>query len=420
MARNEHTAPETRPAPLKAPGVYWLLVAGFTICRSGCVVVPFLSLYLVRQQHFSAADAAQVSAAFGAGWAIGPAGAGWLADRIGRRMTLLLTLSAVTAVYLTLPSLQALAALTVAAFAIGLLFDAPRPAVLALVADLVPAAARGKAYSRLYWASNIGAGVAGAVGTLLADTHITALFYVAATSNTAFAVTVLICKIGATPPPEPVHHRATATPTGYRAMLRDRPFLVLTGLTLLYLCAYQQVLFGLPIAMDHDGLKPSAYGIISLVNAIGVVAFQPLLQPWIDRRAPLVVCAVGAITLGVGMGANLGAQQTLVGYSLAATVWTLGEVLFYSSVVTVVERLAPTDARGRYTGVWASTLGVSALIAPLISSTALHAGGAALMWITSAVLGALAALGLLVLKTHIASPSPTNDPANLHLTPTSA
>ncbi|MFH0245987.1 hypothetical protein ACGRHY_27040 [Streptomyces sp. HK10] len=47
----------------------------------------------------------------------------------------------------------------------------------------VPEDARGRAYARLYWASNIGAGVAGSVGTLIADRHMTALFYVAAAST---------------------------------------------------------------------------------------------------------------------------------------------------------------------------------------------------------------------------------------------
>ncbi|MFB6985563.1 MFS transporter [Streptomyces sp. NPDC056304] len=419
MARDNRTT-QSRPAPLRVPTAYWMLVAGFTICRSGCVVVPFLSLYLVRQQHFSAADAAQVSAAFGAGWAIGPAIAGWLADRIGRRPTLLVTVSAATAIYLILPALQTLAALTAAALAVGLLFDAPRPAVLALVADLVPEEARGRAYGRFYWASNIGAGVAGAVGTALADNHITALFYVAATSNLAFTATVLICKIGAGPPAKVDHRRVASSATGYQALLHDGRFLVLCGLSLLYLCSYQQILFGLPVAMDRDGLNSSAYGIISLINAIGVVALQPLLQPWIDRRAPLVVCAAGAITLGLGMGGNLGAQQSPIGYGLAAAVWTLGEVLFFSSVMTVVEHLAPDDARGRYTGIWASTMGISALIAPLISSAALDAGGPELMWITSLALGVFAAVGLLALKRliGITSTPTTPDPVDLGLAPT--
>ncbi|MEU1076504.1 MULTISPECIES: MFS transporter [unclassified Streptomyces] len=417
MARDNRPTLKPRPAPLRMPAAYWTLVAGFTICRSGCVVVPFLSLYLVRQQHFSASDAAQVSAAFGAGWAIGPAIAGWLADRIGRRRTLLVTLSAVTTVYLLLPALHTLPTLTAAAFAVGLLFDAPRPAVLALVADVVPEDARGRAYARLYWASNIGAGVAGSVGTAIADRHMTALFYVAASSNLAFAVTVLIRRIGTGPRPTAPHKRPDSPATGYQALLRDRRFLALTGLTLLYLCSYQQVLFGLPVAMDHDGLKPSAYGIISLINAIGVVVFQPLLQPWIDRRTPLVVCATGAITLGLGMGGNLGARQSLIGYGLAAAIWTLGEVLFFSSIMTVVERLAPADARGRYTGIWASTMGISALIAPLISSAALDAGGPELMWATSLALGALAAAGLLALKRRMDITPTVPDAVDLDLAP---
>ncbi|MGZ2361489.1 MFS transporter [Streptomyces sp. 372A] len=417
MARDNRPILQSSPASLRAPAAYWTLVVGFTICRSGCVVVPFLSLYLVRQQHFSAADAAQVSAAFGAGWAVGPAIAGWLADRIGRRPTLLTTLSAVVTVYLLLPTLHTLPALTAAAFAVGLLFDAPRPAVLALVADLVPEDARGRAYARLYWASNIGAGVAGSIGTAIADRHMTALFYVAAASNLAFAVTVLLRRIGTGPLPTAYRKRHDSHATGYQALLRDGRFLALTGLTLLYLCSYQQVLFGLPVAMDRAGLSPSAYGIISLLNAIGVVVFQPLLQPWIDRRAHLVVCAAGAITLGLGMGGNLGAQQSLIGYGLAAVIWTLGEVLFFSSIMTVVERLAPADARGRYTGIWASTTGISALVAPLISSATLTSGGPELMWTTCLALGALAAAGLLALRWRIDATSTVADTPDLDLAP---
>ncbi|MFG2125107.1 hypothetical protein [Streptomyces sp. NPDC048710] len=119
------------------------------------------------------------------------------------------------------------------------------------------------------------------------------------------------------------------------------------------------------------------------------------------------------------MGGNLGAQQSLVGYGLAAAIWTVGEFLFFSSVMTVVERLAPADARGRYTGIWASTMGISVLIAPLISSATLKAGGPNLMWTTSLALGALVAAGLLTLNRHLsnASAAPAPAPADPGLTP---
>ncbi|MCX4826370.1 hypothetical protein OG883_42780 [Streptomyces sp. NBC_01142] len=77
--------------------------------------------------------------------------------------------------------------------------------------------------------------------------------------------------------------------------------------------------------------------------------------------------------------------------------------------MTVVERLAPDDARGRCTDIWASTMGISALIAPLISSAALDAGGPELMWTTSLALGVLAAV-CLALKRHIDTPSTPRRP----------
>ncbi|MER5615991.1 hypothetical protein [Streptomyces sp. NPDC002215] len=122
----------------------------------------------------------------------------------------------------------------------GLLFDAPRPAVLALFADLVPEQARGRRTHASTGCPVLAWEVAGAVGTARADNDITALFHVAATSDLAFATTVLNCKIGAGPPVKTHHRRAASAATGYRDLLHDGRFLALCGLTLLYLCSYQQ------------------------------------------------------------------------------------------------------------------------------------------------------------------------------------
>lgn len=89
--------------------------------------------------------------------------------------------------------------------------------------------------------------------------------------------------------------------------------------------------------------------------------------------------------------------------------------------MTVVESLAPAEARGRYTGVWASTMGISALIAPLVSSTALDLGGTAFMWTTSTAPAAAAALGLIALQRHVDNPpAAVPEPANRDLVPASA
>src|SRR5882762_4450991 len=66
------------------PGVFWTVWWGLVINR--------LAIYLVRERGFSPAQAGRVLALYGAGMTIsGPLG-GLLADRIGRRSTMLLAL----------------------------------------------------------------------------------------------------------------------------------------------------------------------------------------------------------------------------------------------------------------------------------------------------------------------------------------
>ncbi|MFD9484113.1 MFS transporter [Streptomyces sp. NPDC059991] len=391
--------PRTAPVPPAArlPGPYWVLVAGFTLARSGAVVVPFLSLYLVTHLHHSPAEAAHVSAAFGAGWLVGPLVAGTLTDRIGRRTTLRIALLSTALSCLLLSQVRSLWALGGCAFAVGFFFDAPRPAIAALITDLVPPALRSRAFGRLYWAMNLGAAIAAAAGSLLADGHFALLFLLDAAANVAFA---LVLGAVREPPREPV---STASGKGRGAvagLLRDGPFMALCAITLAWLLVYQQMLFGLPLAMDRAGLSPRAYGMVCLVNAACVLVYQPLLQPVIDRFTPAAVCTAGALFTGAGMGANLLSQDTL-GYAAAAGIWTIGEVLFFAAAMTAVADLAPADARGTYAGVWGCTLGLSALGAPHMAAWAMNTGGSAALWSACALLGAAAATACAALRPAI-------------------
>lgn len=398
MATTDIRSTSALPTRPRLPGAYWLFVGGFALARSGAVVVPFMSLYLVTHLHHTPAEAAHISAAFGVGWLTGPLLAGMLTDRLGRRTTLQIALLGTALACLALGHARSLTALSAAAFAVGFFFDAPRPAVTALITDLLPADLRSRGFGRLYWAMNLGAAIASALGALLVDAHFSVLFLLDAAANILFAL--VVCAVR-----EPA--RATVTdpkspPRGgaLTDMLRDTPFLSLCAITLGWLCVYQQMLFGLPLSMHRDGLPSSAYGIISLVNAACVLLFQPLFQPFIDRSSPVALCRWGALLTGAGMGAHLLTGHTL-GYAAAAVVWTAGEVLFFGAAMTLVADLAPAHARGRYAGVWSCTLGLSALAAPQLAALALKFGGTATLWAICALLGATAAAACTALRPAI-------------------
>src|SRR5688572_3954785 len=74
------------------PRTFWFLWAGSFVNRLGGAVGPFLALYLTGSRGVGTAEAGLVLTAFGLGSSLaGPVG-GVLADRVGRRPTMLASL----------------------------------------------------------------------------------------------------------------------------------------------------------------------------------------------------------------------------------------------------------------------------------------------------------------------------------------
>ncbi len=73
------------------PPVVWTLFAGTIVNRLGYLVTPFLVFFLASR-GLTGSDTSYVLGALGAGNLLGPAVGGVLADRIGRRPTMLIGL----------------------------------------------------------------------------------------------------------------------------------------------------------------------------------------------------------------------------------------------------------------------------------------------------------------------------------------
>jgi MFS family permease len=145
----------------------WVLWAGTLINRLGMFVEPFLALYLSSARHLSLTLVGAVLASYGAGSVFSQLIGGATADRIGRRATLTAGMGANAAALLGLGYARGLGSLVAAAIAVGLTVDLYRPASLALVADLVPAAERTRAFGLLFWGhlrAVRAAGLAGGAG----------------------------------------------------------------------------------------------------------------------------------------------------------------------------------------------------------------------------------------------------------------
>lgn len=393
MSNPQRTAGETRP---RLPAAYWWLWASTLVNRLGGFVVPFLALYLTVDRGFSAAYAGLVAALYGLGGTLGALVGGVLADRLGRRTTLLAASLGAGATTATLGFVTQPVAIAVVACAVGLTAHAARPAVSAMMVDLVRPEGRVRAYSWNYWAINVGFAVSGVVAGLIAERGYLWLFLGDALTTVLCAVVVFV----RVPEPKPVEEGpgAKGPKTGIDRVLRDGRFMALAGLTFLLGTVLQQAFITLPIDMSRAGLTASDYGRILALNGLLIVVLQIPVARWAGRRRPIALLSPGALLLGWGFGLTALASRTelpesMLLYALSAAIWTLGEIVHEPASMATAAELSPLKARGRYQGVHSSALSASAFIGPLAGGAALDRFGSLVVWGACAAAGTAAGAG---------------------------
>jgi MFS family permease len=357
--------------------------------RAAGFVYPYLP-YRLDELHLRTATASAVLVLWGAGWFTGQLLCGWLADRVGRRATLVGAMTVAAVGFPLLAAAHTPLALGVAAAVSGLVYDAPRPIVSALVADTVPdEPGRARITGWRHFAVNCGAATTGLVGGALAEpVGIQSLFWCNAVVCGIFALVVL----RVVPPSTPGVSLGHGV---HRQALTDPLLWLLWLASLLILIPVAALFSALPMMMAQDGLPPTAYGWTQAASAAAVLGLSPLLNPWLVRRAGRPVSMVGllsasGIMLGAGMG-SAGLASSTVGYSVAAVLAVPGEIIAFVAATDILNRIAPPSGRGVYAGIWGTTLAAAVLCAPALGGWALALGGHHLVALTTLMAGLLGA-----------------------------
>ncbi|WP_406060359.1 MFS transporter [Streptomyces sp. NBC_01077] len=384
------------------PPVVWTLFAGTIVNRLGYLVTPFLVFFLASR-GVTGAETSYVLGALGAGNLLGPAVGGILADRIGRRPTMLIGLigaSAAQGALFLAPGVWTMAA---AALLISAAGSTVSPAASALLADAVDSERRQRAYALFGWGVNIGTAVAGILGGYLAAQGYWLLFAVDAGSMLVYALVVAIRlpePQRATSPRQPEGTKAGKDGIGYGVVLRDRLAMLLLPLLGVQLFVYSLTEVALPLAVHDSGLSPAVYGAMAAVNAVLVVALQPFATAWLARFPQLAVQGAGGTLIAVGV-ALTGMADGVVGYTVSVVVWSLGEVVVAGIAAGVVANLAPAHARGRYQGAFSWTWGVARFAALTVGVAAYTTLGPAVLWWTALVAGTATAAATVALTARV-------------------
>jgi MFS family permease len=389
------TGPAQSKRPMRLGRGFWVLCAGAFINRAGTMVVPFMTLYLVSARGFSIVLAGETIAGFGGGALVAPLIGGALADRFGRRVTLLGGTLATAAIMVALAYARPTALIVVLVFLLGVTLEAPRPVTQALVADLVPEEDRARAYAALFWVSNLGFAAAMTSAGFLAQSAFTAIFWIDAATGLLFGGLVWLF----VPERSGRLDGVRKSPSGYRLVMRDRTMLAFTAAVLVYYFVYLQSDSTLPLAVHRSGLAPHVYGLCMALNGVGICLVQPLLAPRLIRRDPGRVWAAGVALVGVGFALTAIASTT-GGYLLSVAVWTFGEIFPATVTGAIVARLAPEELRGRYSGLYSLAV-ASGWLTSSLGGTQLLSVSPLVLWGSCAVLSAASAYGVLRLAPRL-------------------
>ncbi|QNP71892.1 MFS transporter [Streptomyces roseirectus] len=379
----------TRESVSGLPSAFWWLWISTLVNRLGAFVATFMALYLTLDRGYSASYAGLVAALHGLGGVVSSLGGGVMADRLGRRPTLLIAQLSTAFSVALLGFVTDPVAIAAVAFLVGAASNASRPAVQAMMADIVRPEDRVRAFSLNYWALNLGFAVSSMAAGLIAEASYLAGFLIEAGMTFACAIVVFV-KL---PESRPTRTKTAAEENvSLATVVRDRRFMALVGLSFLVALIFQQGSVGLPVAMGEAGFSPSDYGLAIAMNGILIVVLQIPVTRFIEHRDPMRLLVISSLLAGYGFGLTAFAGSVGV-FALTVCVWTLAEIVNAPTQTSLVVRFSPAHGRGRYQGMYSLSWSAAALVAPLMSGLVIDHFGADWLWGVCAVVGTAAGVG---------------------------
>jgi predicted MFS family arabinose efflux permease len=399
----------------RLPRAVWTLEAGGLVNAFGNgITFPFVVIYLHNVRGFSLGIAGLVLAVNGVTSLVASPCAGWLSDKVGGRVTLggalVLMATGIAAFPLIREPWHAFLAMAVVGLGNGSFW----PSQSTLLAGLAPRERRHAAYALQRVSRNLGIGLGGLTGGLIATTanptSFTVLFLVDAASFLAFAVVLAFVPDPDLPPVE-----EGVRPGRYRDVLRDRLLLGIVGLNVLFVSAGYAQFELLPVfAKNEAGVDERAIGVIFLVNTLVIVLAQLPVARLLEgrRRMPALTLmtslwAIAWLIVLVG-GASLEATAAATAFALAGVVFGLGECFQGPTQGALVADLAPPRLRGRYMAMSTISWEIGFVVGPAVGGFVLDHKPLAL-WPLAAGVCLLAGMGALALEREI--------PRELRLTP---
>ncbi|MEU1225666.1 MFS transporter [Streptomyces sp. NPDC005828] len=409
---SEAAQPAVQTSPGDVPARRRLIASSLATSIGDGIYVPLTMLFIHGLTGLSLTSiGAGLTIAGLSALAFMPA-AGILIDRFGGRRVLIAVLALRALGFAAYPFADSYPAFLAIALVVAVGMWASSPSQQSLIGDLAQGAERDRllAWDRSLRNAGMGCGSLAAAGMLAWNG--TTGFIVAAESLAAvFAVAaVLVARI---PQVRSATKRAD-TRGGYRQVLADRPYLLITTANFLIAFGYTTQAMALPVFLTRDVEMPDALaGAVFAVNTVLVALLGVPAARLTSRGRRTRTAALGAATFALSFAAFAAlphlvrGADALVAVLAVAVLYTAGELVHSAPSQSLSVQAAPDHLRGRYLSVYQLSWSVCRTIAPMLLGFLLDTGP----WHLWTVLALLVLTGAAILLTAERSlPSHTNLP----------
>jgi predicted MFS family arabinose efflux permease len=372
----------------------WLLSVVMLINRSGTMVVPFLTLYLISM-GYSVSKAGFVFAFFGLGAFSGAFIGGKLTDKIGFYPVQIMTLLGGGVMFFVLSEMKTYWLICLFTYLLAFINEAFRPANSTAVAFYSKQENRTRSYALNRLAINLGWAIGSALGGVLANINFSLLFYVDGVTNIVAAILIWIFL-------KPVKFKSEtekhAVPGRSLSAYNDKTYLLFILLTVFFASCFFQIFTNLsPFFFSELHFSKPLIGYLLAVNGIIIAIVEMVLIYKLEgKRRNLDYIFIGILMVGIAfLMLNIPGMGPLLALCMISLM-TFGEIFAMPFMNSFwINRTRPEN-RGEYAALYTMAWSAAQTLGPLAGSQL--AGHIGFKWLWFSVGGVCIAVALLIDK----------------------
>lgn len=383
-----------------SPTVWLYIVSIFVVHLGYYIFLPYLAIVLSQERGLSVSQTGLVMAVSSLSLLLASLASGPLADRFGRKGTILIGLLLRTVGIAGYGATATFYSLAASASLVGAGGGLITPPAKAGISVHVTDGNQSLAFAWRGMAASLGVAIGPLVGTLLGGGTSPWLFATAAIVHFLLGIFMWF-RLPADRPEE--KQKRDINPTAFlRQILRDRPYIVFSVVTMLIWALFAQLAIAVPLRANEILPGTRAIGLLWTLSSIQIIVMQVPIQQYVTRHLhPFTALAAGSFILGIGLGSI--AWATRFFHLLISTfIFTLGEMLIMPTVDGIVSFLAPQAFVSSYFGIasfiWGAGEGLGTAAGGQIIEWANATGNSQWTWFLFASVGMFLSIVISVLR----------------------